>query len=77
MPFGAMLRTAKLIAICDNLCYHIHGSLEPGRGTQKRRTVGLPRKGVIRMVTYEALFAFCMVILGVITLVVTITRGDK
>lgn len=29
------------------------------------------------MVTYEALFAFCMVILGVITLVVTITRGDK
>lgn len=29
------------------------------------------------MVTYESLFGFCMVILAVITLVVTITRGNK
>lgn len=67
----------KELVIFDCLCYNICGSTVDPEGTPKTADGRSPRKGVIRMVTYEALFAFCMVILGVITLVVTITRGDK
>ena len=36
--------------------------------TTVRRLATPHRKGVVRMVTYEGLFAFCMVIIGIVAL---------
>ena len=46
------------------ICYHKHGATNTAGGCFPR-SFG---NGVMRMVTYEALFAFCLVIIGIIAL---------
>ena len=45
------------------------GKLVTGNTVTTVRRLATPhRKGVVRMVTYEGLFAFCMVIIGIVAL---------
>ena len=45
------------------------GTLDAGNTVTTVRRLATPhRKGVVRMVTYEGLFAFCMVIIGIVAL---------
>ena len=58
-----MEKSRGLVFFC-RLCYHNHGATNTAGGCFPR-SFG---KGVMRMVTYEALFAFCLVIISIIAL---------
>ena len=58
-----MEKSGGLVFFC-RLCYHNNGATNTAGGCF-HRSFG---KGVMRMDTYEALFAFCLVIISIIAL---------